>query len=64
VVLVEVVRGLETLAIEKLQAEIVEAVHHQLRFRVAPRLVAEGDFEIRSGATGKMQLVETTGDQI
>ncbi len=37
---------------------IVAAVHHQLRFRVTPTLISESEFEIRSGTTGKMKLVE------
>jgi phenylacetate-CoA ligase len=58
VMLVEVQTGLDAARLESLSAEIVEAVHHQLRFRVKPQLLAEGEFEILSGATGKMQLVE------
>ena len=59
--LVEVVAGLDDKALDKLSGDIVQAVHHQLRFRVVPVLMAEGEFEVRSGATGKMQLVEITG---
>lgn len=59
-VLVEVRSGLSAKDQTDLSARIVEEVHHQLRFRVAPVLQSEGEFEVLSGATGKMQLVETT----
>lgn len=57
--LVEVVAGLREEARTDLARQIVEAVHHQLRFRVEPVLQQEGEFEVLSGATGKMKLVET-----
>ena len=59
--LVEVRKGLSDSDREALNAGIVDAVHHQLRFRVAPVLCEEGNFEVMSGRTGKMRLVETIG---
>ena len=59
--LVEVRPGADNQQQEGLRAEIVEAVHHHLRFRVEPVLQEEGVFEVKSGATGKMQLVSVAG---
>ncbi len=61
--LVETKSGLDSAAATALEAQIVEAVHQQLRFRVRPQLIPDNEFKIRSGSTGKMQLVEVAGDE-
>ena len=45
-----------------LREQIEQAVHHHLRFRVEPMFIPEGEFVVRSGATGKMKLVEVRGE--
>lgn len=57
-VLVEIQPGAVEEERAALVSQITEAVHQHLRFRVAPILVDAEQFEIKSGATGKMQLVE------
>jgi phenylacetate-CoA ligase len=61
--LVETRKGLSEADRDGLAAKIVEAVHHQLRFRVEPLLQEEGVFNVLSGSTGKMRLVETLTEQ-
>ena len=62
--LVEVRQGLSSEAKDDLAKKIIEAVHHQLRFRVDPLLQDEGVFEVLSGSTGKMKLVERVSNQL
>ena len=57
-VLVEIHPGASDVERADLTQHIVNQVHHHLRFRIRPVLVDADQFEIKSGATGKMQLVE------
>ncbi|MEM7347438.1 MAG: hypothetical protein AAF485_24630 [Chloroflexota bacterium] len=55
---VEVIQPLTEDESASLFDQIVQAVHHTLRFRVTPEFIVESDFEIITGATGKARLVE------
>ena len=59
---VEVSRDLTAADQSTLSEQIEQAIHHQLRFRVKPIFIAEGEFDIRSGTTGKTKLVEIAGE--
>ena len=38
--------------------ELGDALHHHLRFRAVIEFQAQGEFEVKTGATGKSKLVE------
>lgn len=46
--------------LEKLKGELENALHHQLRFRADIQWQSEGEFELKTGATGKSKLVEVS----
>jgi phenylacetate-CoA ligase len=56
---VEVHAGLEAVNGAVLKAALESSIHHALRFRSEVTLVEHGEFEVRTGATGKSKLVET-----
>ena len=59
---VEIGDEVDEAALASLSEQIEGAIHHQLRFRVQPLFIREAEFEVRSGATGKMQLTEIAGE--
>ena len=59
---IEISSETDEAALTSLSEQIEQAIHHQLRFRIQPILIRATDFEVRSGATGKMQLTEIAGE--
>ena len=61
-VLVEHVAGLGKEQLTKLSLELQTAIHHHLRFRPSIVMQVKGEFELKTGATGKSKLVEVDPD--
>lgn len=61
-VLVETTRDLDGDEANRLAAELDNAVHQHLRFRIATKFQVEGTFKLKTGATGKSRLVEVIGE--
>jgi len=59
--LVEVEPGLSTEESRQLIDALGAEIHHHLRFRARIELQPVGEFEVKSGATGKSQLLEIEG---
>jgi len=57
-VLVEHVSGLSSDQLTQLISELGAAIHHHLRFRANIILQVRGQFEVKTGATGKSKLLE------